>query len=36
MLGTNPKISNGAMMSTGANTYKKLEEIRARDGKTVY
>jgi anaerobic selenocysteine-containing dehydrogenase len=35
MLGTNPKISNGAMMSTGANTYKKLEEIRARGGKTV-
>ncbi len=35
MLGTNPKISNGAMMSTGANTYKKLNEIRARGGKTV-
>jgi anaerobic selenocysteine-containing dehydrogenase len=35
MLGTNPKISNGAMMSTGANTYKKLDEIRARGGKTV-
>jgi anaerobic selenocysteine-containing dehydrogenase len=35
MLGTNPKLSNGAMMSTGANTYKKLEEIRARGGKTV-
>jgi anaerobic selenocysteine-containing dehydrogenase len=35
MLGTNPKLSNGAMMSTGANTYKKLEEIRTRGGKTV-
>lgn len=35
MLGTNPKISNGAMMSTGANTYKKLNEIRERGGKTV-
>jgi anaerobic selenocysteine-containing dehydrogenase len=35
MLGTNPKLSNGAMMSTGANTYKKLDEIRARGGKTV-
>jgi anaerobic selenocysteine-containing dehydrogenase len=35
MLGTNPKISNGAMMSTGANTYKKLDAIRARGGKTV-
>ena len=35
MLGTNPKISNGAMMSTGANTYKKLNDIRARGGKTV-
>ncbi|MGH1373674.1 MAG: molybdopterin-dependent oxidoreductase [Cellvibrionaceae bacterium] len=35
MLGTNPKISNGAMMSTGANTYKKFNEIRARGGKTV-
>ncbi len=35
MLGTNPKISNGAMMSTGANTYKKLNEIRDRGGKTV-
>lgn len=35
MLGTNPKISNGAMMSTGANSYKKLEQIRARGGKTV-
>lgn len=35
MLGTNPKLSNGAMMSTGANTYKKLEAIRARGGKTV-
>ncbi|MGI9300445.1 MAG: molybdopterin-dependent oxidoreductase [Luminiphilus sp.] len=35
MLGTNPKISNGAMMSTGANTYKKLNAIRARGGKVV-
>ncbi|MEH6550045.1 MAG: molybdopterin-dependent oxidoreductase [Pseudomonadales bacterium] len=35
MLGTNPKISNGAQMSTGANTYKKLNEIRARGGKCV-
>jgi len=35
MLGTNPKISNGAMMSTGANTYKKLEAIQDRGGKTV-
>jgi len=35
MLGTNPKISNGAMMSTGANTYKKLQEIQARGGKAV-
>ncbi len=35
MLGTNPKLSNGAMMSTGANPYKKFDEIRARGGKTV-
>jgi len=35
MLGTNPKISNGAMMSTGANTYKKLNAIRDRGGKCV-
>jgi len=35
MLGTNPKLSNGAMMSTGANTYKKFEAIRARGGRTV-
>ena len=35
MLGTNPKVSNGAMMSTGANTYKKLNAIRERGGKTV-
>ena len=35
MLGTNPKISNGAMMSTGANVHKKLDAIRARGGKTV-
>ena len=35
MLGTNPKVSNGAQMSTGANTYKKLNEIRERGGKCV-
>ena len=35
MLGTNPKISNGAMMSTGANVHKKLNDIRERGGKTV-
>ena len=35
MLGTNPKISNGAMMSTGANVHKKLNAIRERGGKTV-
>ncbi len=34
-LGTNPKVSNGAMMSTGANTYKKLDAIRERGGKVV-
>ncbi|MAZ88326.1 MAG: dehydrogenase [Cellvibrionaceae bacterium] len=35
MIGTNPKISNGAMMSTGANTYKKFNDIRERGGKTI-
>ncbi|MFT5482104.1 MAG: anaerobic selenocysteine-containing dehydrogenase [Halieaceae bacterium] len=35
MLGTNPKVSNGAQMSTGANTWKKLNAIRARGGKCV-
>ena len=35
MLGTNPKISNGAQMATGANPYKKLDAIRARGGKVV-
>lgn len=35
MLGTNPKVSNGAMMSTGANPHKKFKEISARGGKTV-
>ena len=35
MLGTNPKISNGAQMATGANTYKKLDAIRERGGKVV-
>jgi anaerobic selenocysteine-containing dehydrogenase len=35
MLGTNPKISNGAMMSTGANVHKKLNKIRERGGKAV-
>lgn len=35
MLGTNPKVSNGAQMSTGANTWKKLNAIRERGGKCV-
>jgi anaerobic selenocysteine-containing dehydrogenase len=35
MLGTNPKLSNGAMMSTGANTHKKLTAIQRRGGKVV-
>ncbi|MEP5568314.1 MAG: molybdopterin-dependent oxidoreductase [Halioglobus sp.] len=35
MLGTNPKISNGAQMATGANTYKKLNALRERGGKSV-
>jgi anaerobic selenocysteine-containing dehydrogenase len=35
MLGTNPKISNGAQMATGANTYKKLNALRERGGKCV-
>jgi len=35
MLGTNPKISNGAQMATGANTWKKLNDIRERGGKCV-
>jgi anaerobic selenocysteine-containing dehydrogenase len=35
MLGTNPKISNGAQMSTGANPYKKLNAIRGRGGKCI-
>jgi anaerobic selenocysteine-containing dehydrogenase len=35
MLGTNPKVSNGAQMATGANTYKKLNELRERGGKCV-
>ncbi len=35
MLGTNPKVSNGAQMATGANTYKKLNKIRERGGKVV-
>ncbi len=35
MLGTNPKISNGAQMSTGANAWKKLNAIRTRGGKCV-
>ena len=35
MLGTNPKISNGAQMSTGANPWKKLNAIRERGGKCV-
>jgi anaerobic selenocysteine-containing dehydrogenase len=35
MLGTNPKISNGAQMATGANVYKKLDAIRTRGGQVV-
>jgi anaerobic selenocysteine-containing dehydrogenase len=35
MLGTNPKMSNGAQMATGANTYKKLNALRERGGKCV-
>jgi len=35
MLGTNPKISNGAQMATGANTHKLLGAIRERGGKVV-
>jgi anaerobic selenocysteine-containing dehydrogenase len=35
MLGTNPKVSNGAQMATGANTYKKLNALRERGGKCV-
>jgi anaerobic selenocysteine-containing dehydrogenase len=35
MLGTNPKISNGAQMASGANVYKKLDAVRARGGKVV-
>ena len=35
MLGTNPKISNGAQMATGANVYKKLDAVRARGGQVV-
>jgi anaerobic selenocysteine-containing dehydrogenase len=35
LLGSNPSVSNGAMMSTGANTWKKLDAIRDRGGKVV-
>jgi len=35
MLGTNPKVTNGAQMATGANTYKKLQAIRKRGGKVL-
>ena len=35
MLGTNPKVSNGAQMATGAHTYKKLTAIQKRGGKVV-
>jgi anaerobic selenocysteine-containing dehydrogenase len=35
MLGTNPKVSNGAQMATGANTYKKLNALRERGGRCV-
>ena len=35
LLGSNPKVSNGAMMSTGANPHKKFAGIQARGGKVV-
>lgn len=35
LLGSNPSVSNGAMMSTGANPWKKLDAIRERGGKVV-
>lgn len=35
LLGSNPSVSNGAMMSTGANTWKKLDAIQERGGKVV-
>ena len=34
-MGSNPSVSNGAMMSTGANTWKKLDAIQERGGKVV-
>jgi len=35
LLGSNPKVSNGAMMSTGANPQKKFAGIQSRGGKVV-
>lgn len=35
LLGSNPKVSNGAMMSTGANPHKKFKTIQDRGGKVV-
>ena len=35
LLGSNPKVSNGAMMSTGANPHKKFKTIQQRGGKVV-
>lgn len=35
LLGSNPKVSNGAMMSTGANPHRKFDGIRERGGKVV-
>jgi len=35
LLGSNPKVSNGAMMSTGANPHKKFAGIQERGGKVV-
>ena len=35
LLGSNPKVSNGAMMSTGANPHLKFKGIQERGGKVV-
>lgn len=35
LLGSNPKVSNGAMMSTGANPHKKFKGIQERGGKVI-
>lgn len=35
LLGSNPKVSNGAMMSTGANPHLKFRGIQERGGKVV-